>query len=474
MAEQVRALFSRGLLPICTSPLNGCILVYFSWGRLSPATLVGWWSAVAAIAAFRVALHRAYWLRRPSAEEAPAWARRFAFGALLAGCGWGATALVLFPGWGLVGQVLGMFVVGGMCAGSAAFSASYPPAFYGFMLSATLPWVARLLSEGGRLHLSMALMALLFSLALAKIGRGGFRMFVASATLQHQNTSLVEELSQARQNLTALNHSLERRIEERTRELQAALSSLQAAERAAQQAVWARDEFLAVASHELSTPLLAFRLQFELLEREIKNSGATASKEVSSRLDNLSRQVSRFVTLVDTVLDVARLGIGRLQLSPREVNFSQLLTELLASLKEELSSKSCPVIEEIEEGVVGSWDPVRLEQVVVNLISNAAKYGSGKPIHVALSARGEEVVLVVKDRGIGISQQDVDVIFGKYQRAVGSTSPYSGLGLGLYVVRQLVEAMSGVIAVQSRPGEGSAFTLVLPLRSKARASAVGS
>ena len=112
--------------------------------------------------------------------------------------------------------------------------------------------------------------------------------------------------------------------------------------------------------------------------------------------------------------------------------------------------------------LVGRWDTQRLEQVVINLLTNALKYGAGKPVHLRLAAEGERARLSVRDEGIGIAAEDQGRIFERFERAV-SDRHFGGLGLGLYICRQIVDALGGTIAVRSTPGEGSTFEVVLPL-----------
>ena len=109
----------------------------------------------------------------------------------------------------------------------------------------------------------------------------------------------------------------------------------------------------------------------------------------------------------------------------------------------------------------GKWDRLRLDQIVTNLLSNAMKYGSGEPIEVAMTGTPEAVRLEVRDHGIGIAPEHQSRIFDRFERAV-SGRHYGGLGLGLWIVRQILDALGGSIRVRSAPGEGSTFTVELP------------
>jgi signal transduction histidine kinase len=231
--------------------------------------------------------------------------------------------------------------------------------------------------------------------------------------------------------------------------------------RETQEAVRARDEFLSVAAHELRTPLTSLRLHLQLLLRQVGGVQPALAKELEPRTQVLERQLSRLGSLVNTLLDVSRLAAGKLTLEPRELDFTQLVRQMADAFSEEFSRAGCELKVHADGPLRGSWDPLRVEQVLVNLLSNAAKYGAGRPVEVSLVGEGAHVVLAVKDHGIGISEDGMARLFGKFERAV-SERHYGGLGLGLYITRQIVEAMGGSITVRSAQGQGSTFILRLP------------
>jgi PAS domain S-box-containing protein len=242
--------------------------------------------------------------------------------------------------------------------------------------------------------------------------------------------------------------------------------------REAQEAVRARDEFLTVAAHELRTPLTSLRLQLQLLLRQLSRASPELAAQLASRSEVLERQVGRLAGLIYTLLDVSRLTTGRLSLEPREVDLSMMVGQLAEAFGDEFRRLGASItVRSAEQPLVGVWDPLRVEQVVVNLLSNAVRYGAGKPVEVRLGREGTMAVLAVKDQGIGISREDLSRIFGKFERAVSDRN-YGGLGLGLYITRQLVDAMGGSIEVESTPGQGSTFTVRLPL-SRAPARSAG-
>ncbi|TQF10277.1 GAF domain-containing protein [Myxococcus llanfairpwllgwyngyllgogerychwyrndrobwllllantysiliogogogochensis] len=229
---------------------------------------------------------------------------------------------------------------------------------------------------------------------------------------------------------------------------------------AATQAVKARDELLSVAGHELKSPLNALQLQIHLLARMAKD--AMAASGLAERAEKAARAGQRLGLLIDDLLDVSRISAGRLSLNLEEVDLAALTRELVSRMSEELVRAGSEVRMLADDAVVGQWDKLRLEQVLVNLLSNAAKYGAGRPVTVRVEPRGAVAELVVQDEGIGVAQEDQERIFERFERSE-SAQHFKGLGLGLWITKRIVEAHGGGIRVQSQPGKGSIFTVELPL-----------
>jgi two-component system CheB/CheR fusion protein len=227
-------------------------------------------------------------------------------------------------------------------------------------------------------------------------------------------------------------------------------------------AIGSRDEFLSIASHELRTPLTTLALQLDGLRSMFELEADHGSREeVRRRLDMVARQSDRLTKLVDGLLDVSRINVGALRLDLEEVDLVPLIREVTEWLSDEAKRAGCSISFTGPATAVGNLDRLRVEQSVTNLISNALKYGSGTPIDLTLKLEADGIKLAVRNRGMGIAGQDLERIFGRFERAVPSKH-YGGLGLGLYITRQIVEAHGGSIAVVSQPGEGATFTVSLP------------
>jgi PAS domain S-box-containing protein len=225
----------------------------------------------------------------------------------------------------------------------------------------------------------------------------------------------------------------------------------------AQRALRDRDEFISVAAHELRTPLTALQLKLQGLERGLDG---TAGK-TTYRIEGAVRQTERLARLVDRLLDVSRISQGKLEMAHEEFDLAALVRHVADDFREPAAQAQSPIDLSLPEKAEGSWDRLRIEQVLVNVLSNAVKYGAGKPITVKLDLEGERVRLEVADRGIGISPEDAARIFNRFQRAA-SIRHYGGLGLGLYITRHIVEEHGGTISVQSAVGQGSTFVIDLP------------
>jgi signal transduction histidine kinase len=234
--------------------------------------------------------------------------------------------------------------------------------------------------------------------------------------------------------------------------------------RMAQEAVRLRDDFLSIASHELKTPLTPLSLKLQVLARlSDSEQEGDLTRRLSRDVEAMRRQVRRLSDLINDLLDVTRISSGRMTLELEEVELSGVVREVASRFEPEAERAGGKLDVHLDGPLIGRWDRLRLEQVVANLLSNALKYGQGKPIQVRVDADSGLARLTVRDEGIGIEPEHQARIFEKFERAV-SGRHYGGLGLGLYISQQIINALGGRIGVESRPQQGTVFTVELPLR----------
>ncbi|HYO67123.1 MAG TPA: ATP-binding protein [Archangium sp.] len=235
--------------------------------------------------------------------------------------------------------------------------------------------------------------------------------------------------------------------------------------REARQAVAQRDEFFTVAAHELRTPTTSLKLNVQSLLRGARRAEAgQPPASLLAKLENIDRNAGRLNALVNELLDVTRIHAGRLRLDLEPVDLPALVQDVAARFELPATQAHSPILLELSGPATGAWDRLRLEQVVTNLLSNALKYGAGKPVRLRVSSDTACARLEVRDEGIGIAPESLPRLFGRFERAV-SDRHYGGLGLGLYITRQIVEALGGTVSVTSTPGVGATFTVQLPLQA---------
>jgi len=186
--------------------------------------------------------------------------------------------------------------------------------------------------------------------------------------------------------------------------------------------------------------------------------------ETERRLESSLRQGRRLISLVDSLLDVSRITNGRIVLQLEAFDLVAVVCELVQRFTEAASLAGVSIALAGDDAILGSWDRLRVEQIVENLITNAIKYAANAPIDIELSRRGERARVAVRDRGPGIPAADRERIFGAFERAV-SPRNYGGLGLGLFIARQNAVAHGGSIQVESEVGQGTTFVVELPLQT---------
>lgn len=229
--------------------------------------------------------------------------------------------------------------------------------------------------------------------------------------------------------------------------------------------VTARDNFLAIAGHELRNPITPIMARISLLRRALAKGALTPDK-LEAGLGQIELAISHFVKRTQTLLDVARITSGKLKIDLVDVDACEVVRAVCGNLEPSAQYAGCRIEVDVPSGgliVLGDW--LSIEEIVENLISNAIKYGLGKPVvaSVAADRRNGVARISVRDGGPGISADSQARIFERFERAVPSTDYASGFGVGLWIVKQLIDAMEGTIDVTSTPA-GSTFCISLPMK----------
>jgi len=232
------------------------------------------------------------------------------------------------------------------------------------------------------------------------------------------------------------------------------------------EAVRTRDEFLTVASHELKTPVtpLKLRLQMMMKSAELTLRGNPIDRNLVKDIGICLNNLNRLSSLTEELLNVSRIRTGHLTIHPENFDLSHLTRNIVEQYKPEFEKNGTALILHLDQAVPGTWDREKMEEVVVNLLTNSIKFAAGHPVEISVLSENGTAKFIIRDHGPGISLNDQARIFQRFERAV-SAQHYGGLGLGLYISRQIIEAHHGSIFVKSEPGKGATFTFQLPLKA---------
>ncbi|MGF6273917.1 signal transduction histidine kinase [Massilia sp. UYP11] len=252
-------------------------------------------------------------------------------------------------------------------------------------------------------------------------------------------------------------------LEQSRQEQEALVRELNQTQQELQRSLKMRDEFMSLVAHELRTPLNTLFLETQMRSLQLKrgNTAAFAAQPMEAMIQRDERQIKSMIRLIDDMLDVSRMRSGKLSIRPAQVELMNLLERVVSDLSLQAATTGSSLTLRPHDGVTGCWDEFRVEQVIVNLLTNALRYGCGQPVEVSVERTGEMVRIDVRDQGKGIATSDLERIFEPYERGARNGEP-KGLGLGLYISRQLAVSHGGELRVTSSPGEGSVFSLVLP------------
>ena len=445
-AAQIRLLYDNAATGIVAALIVAAVLAYGQWDVIPHTVIVVWLAYVVLISAARAVLVRRYWRASPTGAENQAWGVAFALGAGLASAGWGAAGIVLFPEGKPTNEILLVFALGGMMLGGASLLAPRPEAFLAFLLPTGLVPAVRLALEGDPEHLTMGLLAGVFTAATVSTTWRFHLTITSSLLLGFENRDLVQGLQIAKDRADALNRELEDRVAERTAKLQ--------------EADQRKDEFLSTLAHELRNPLAPIRFALEGLKAGTPPDRSARAHEV------IDRQVGLLVRLVDDLLDVSRITANKIHLRRERHSLARLISTAVESIiplaraaEHELNVELPPA------SIVVNGDATRLVQVLANVLNNAVKFTPrGGHIWLSVEQRPDEAVLRVRDDGIGIASDVLPRVFDMFRQAEPILERSSGgLGIGLTLARRLVEMHDGRIQIRSGGvGQGSEVEIRLP------------
>ncbi len=232
-----------------------------------------------------------------------------------------------------------------------------------------------------------------------------------------------------------------------------------------QEAVRARDEFLAIASHELKTPLTSLKLQTQMHRRNLERGDphAFSPDKMKRMVESSDKQIDRLSRLIDEMLDINRISAGKLSMQIELFDFSTVFLEVVERMAPQFEAAGSELVVDCDSEVMVQWDRFRIEQVLSLLLHNALKYGAAKPVFLSLHKSEDLAVIEVRDQGIGIAPEDQERIFQRFER-VAPAQESSGLGLGLYIVKQILERHRGRVWIESVLGQGAKFVVEIPLK----------
>jgi signal transduction histidine kinase/CheY-like chemotaxis protein len=455
--ERIRTLYRHGPAVLVTSVVNAAIVCGLFWGSVPQALLAGFVLAVLLLSAARFALHRSFWRAAPTATEAVVWARRFTGASFASGAVWGTASFLLYELAGERSQLILPFVVGGMIAAGAGTTAIHLPAFVAFAGPALLGFVARAFAIGDGLHLAMGTMLVVFGAGITAVASVNQRSLTKAFRLRFENQALLEELSRARAHLEETNRTLERRVDERTRALEAQAEALRDAQR-----LEMVGRLAGGVAHDFNNLLTAVHANAsELLER------AHGKPALSAPLREVRHAAERGSELVKQLL-----AFGRKQRGPSETFDLRRSVRELEGLFRRLLGANIELSSELgETPLYVHADPGQIELLITNLVTNArdAIEGNGS-VHVRAERTtrseaadglppGAYVVLSVRDTGVGMDSETRRHVFEPFftTKDVGK-----GSGLGLAAAHGIVAQNGGKIVLDSEPERGSCFRVYLP------------
>jgi len=430
-ADQVVTLYSQWHRTTLSMTLGAAILCTVLWDHAAPLTMAGWIALILANQAWRAALAQSFRRASPAPDATRRWGSYWALGSTLGGALWGAAAVVMYPASPAYEALL-IVCLFGVVLGGLNLTAVYKPSFYGFALTALLPLIARVAIEADTVHLYTAIVMSVVLAFILAFGHHLNDVLTHSLAIRYENVDLIAELKA---------------------QTGAALEARSAAETANR----AKSQLLAAASHDLRQPLHALGL-------------FAAALDAKARDPDLKRLVASMQTSVDALeglfaqlLDLSRLEAGALSPERTMVPLQPLFTRLAADFAPQALAHGLG-LRIVPTTLTVVSDPVLLERILRNYVTNAVRYTPAGGIVVGARRRGAAIRIDVVDSGIGIARELHARIFDEFVQG-GSEPRHAagrGMGLGLAIVRRLAALLEHSIDVASVPGRGSRFSVAAP------------
>lgn len=430
-AEQIRTRLRGYPLMIVTQMIIALLLCGLMWGKVAHGVLLGW--LVALYAAHL--LEGWYWWRYRQATRTLAeccqWRTRFIVFVTLVGVAWGSAGMLMFVAGDLAYQAMLACVVLGLAAGATTINPVFPPALYIYVTLLIVPLTLENMLLADSTHLTLAGMLSVYLAFVLNSGGDMAKTFELSLRREWENTRLVEQMTEEKLRAERAQHS-------------------------AEQANQMKSKFFAAASHDLRQPMHALALFVEVLK------GREHDEQTVRLIGQVENSVEALAGMFDALLDISKLDAGVVQPHCEDVRIQALLDRMYAEFSWLAHDKGLSF--EVGNCLHAVYtDPLLLERVLRNLISNAVRYTDQGGVTVTCETVDEGVQLVVRDTGIGIAPEHFPHIFEEYYQVGNKQRDRSkGLGLGLAIVKRLEQLLGYRMKLESTLGKGSCFTLLVP------------
>jgi signal transduction histidine kinase/ActR/RegA family two-component response regulator len=430
-ADQIATLFTQWPVATASMVLGASILSIVMWGTVAPQLFAAWMGAIILNQAWRMWLVRRYRVAAPEPARRARWGRAWAVGSMLAGALWGVAGVALFVPGDPGHQALLIVYLFGVILGGINLVAVYKASFYGFVVPALVPLIVRVAMEGDQLHAFIAAVMLVVLAFILGFGHNLNNVLTQSLAIRYENVDLIGEL-------------------------QAQTAAADHARAIAEAANRGKTQFLAAASHDLRQPLHALGLFAAALAAKVREP------ELSGLVGNINASVDALERLFSAMMDISKLDAGAVEPVRCSFPLAPLFARVDAAFAEVAATRGLRLRVVASHAWVDS-DPLLLERILFNLVSNALRYTERGGAVLGVRRRGPFVAIDVCDSGVGISATERERIFDEfYQIDAAKRHGKQGMGLGLAIIRRLAALLHHEVAFDSVSGRGSRFSIMVP------------